>query len=386
MTRFRSVLILGLMTLAGSGYLAAQEREVRSEQYPGKNPHLNNKESIRGGMSLYRRLCGECHGLDATGYRGPNLIAYMADATDEALFQTIRKGVPGSEMPASNRPDVELLQIMAYLRNMNAVAPADNIPAGNIANGGQLFAKQCANCHRVAGKGGRIGPDLSRIGSARTREALVREIRTPHEWIPPAYETVTVVTKDGQKIRGIKKNEDAFSIQVMDMRERIQGYLKSDVEVLYDKNSLMPAFEASATSRTTCDRRCSMISACCLHFVRSPPTSLSERDFALPCMRRRHCHRSLQKPSSHCIVHYRRRSRMLRVTRTRALSTFESHWSTERWKCVWQMTALDSPEHVVMSMIVGEWDSRACGNAYTRSAGRFFLFHQQQQLLAPRCA
>ena len=45
--------------------------------------------------------------------------------------------------------------------------------------------------------------------------------------MPPAYETVTVVTKDGQTIRGVKKNEDVFSIQVMDMRERIQGYLKS---------------------------------------------------------------------------------------------------------------------------------------------------------------
>jgi len=244
MTRFRSALILGLLTLAASGYVAAQEREERSQQYPGKNPHLNNKEAIRGGMSLYRRLCGECHGLDATGYRGPNLIVYLSGASDEALFQTIRRGVPGSEMPASNRPDVELLQMMAYLRNMNAVAPAEAIPAGNVANGAQLFAKQCANCHRVAGKGGRIGPDLSRIGSARTREALVREIRTPHEWIPPAYETVTVVTKDGQKVRGIKKNEDAFSIQMMDMRERIQGYLKSNVEVQYDKNSLMPAFDA----------------------------------------------------------------------------------------------------------------------------------------------
>ena len=92
--------------------------------------------------------------------------------------------------------------------------------------------KQCLTCHRVAGKGGRIGPDLSRIGSARTQEAMIREIRTPHEWIPPAYETVTVTTKDGQKVRGVKKNEDAFSIQVMDMRERIQGYLKSNVEVL----------------------------------------------------------------------------------------------------------------------------------------------------------
>jgi len=233
-----------LITLAASGYVAAQEREERSQQYPGKNPILNDKEAIRGGMSLYRRLCGECHGLDATGYRGPNLVVYLSGASDEALFQTIRRGVPGSEMPASNRPDVELLQMMAYLRNMNAVAPAEAIPAGNVANGAQLFAKQCANCHRVAGKGGRIGPDLSRIGSARTRDALVREIRTPHEWIPPAYETVTVVTKDGQKVRGIKKNEDAFSIQMMDMRERIQGYLKSNVEVQYDKNSLMPAFDA----------------------------------------------------------------------------------------------------------------------------------------------
>ena len=106
--------------------MAAQEprREEISQQYPGSNPHLNNKESIRGGMSLYRRLCGECHGLDAAGYRGPNLIVYMAGAADEALFQTIRKGVPGTEMPASNRPDHELLQIIAYLRNMNAVPPA----------------------------------------------------------------------------------------------------------------------------------------------------------------------------------------------------------------------------------------------------------------------
>jgi putative heme-binding domain-containing protein len=247
MTRFRSLLIFGLMTLVAGGYLAAQEKpqrvEERSQQYPGTNPHLNNKESIRGGMSLYRRMCGECHGLDALGYRGPNLIAYLASASDEALFQTIRKGVPGSEMPASGRPDHEVLQIMAYLRNMGAVAPMDNIPAGNVANGQQLFTKQCQTCHRVAGKGGRIGPDLSRVGSARTREALVREIRTPAEVIPPAYETVTVVTKDGQKIRGVKKNEDAFSIQLMDTRERIQGYSKANVEVLYDKNSLMPAFD-----------------------------------------------------------------------------------------------------------------------------------------------
>src|SRR5215211_3365186 len=126
MTRFRSLLIFGLLMLSASGYLAAQDREVRSDTYPGTNPHLNNKESIRGGMSLFRRLCGECHGLDATGYRGPNLMAYMANgAADEAMFQVIRKGVPGTEMPQSARPDHEILQIMAYLRNIGAVAPAE---------------------------------------------------------------------------------------------------------------------------------------------------------------------------------------------------------------------------------------------------------------------
>jgi putative heme-binding domain-containing protein len=236
------------MSLAASSFLAAQEkpvREVRSDTHPGTNPHLNNKESIRGGMSLYRRYCGECHALDATGYRGPNLIAYMANGgADEAMFQVIRKGVPGTEMPQSNRPDHEILQIIAYLRNIGTVAPAETMPAGNLANGQQIFAKQCQTCHRVAGKGGRLGPDLSRIGAARTHAALVREIRNPHEWVPPAYETVTIVTKNGQKIRGIKKNEDAFSVQVMDTRERIQGYLKSNAEVTLEKNSLMPAFDA----------------------------------------------------------------------------------------------------------------------------------------------
>jgi putative heme-binding domain-containing protein len=255
MTRFRALLVIGLATFCTSAFLTAQapqagqEREVRSETYPGKNPHLNNKESIRGGMSLYRRMCGDCHALDATGYRGPDLTALLAAGTpDERLFQVIRKGVPGSEMPASNRPDHELLQIIAYLRNIGGAPAADTAPAGNVANGQALFSKQCVNCHQVAGKGGRLGPDLSRIGSARSRAALVREIRTPHEWIAPGYETVTVVTKDGQKIRGVEKNEDAFSIQIMDMRERIQGYRKSDVQVTPDQNSLMPVFDAKRLS------------------------------------------------------------------------------------------------------------------------------------------
>ena len=78
-------------------------------------------------------------------------------------------------------------------------------------------------------RGGRLGPDLTRIGVQRSHAALTREIRHAVRVGLPAFETVTIVTKDGQRVRGAKKAEDVFSIQVMDTRERIQGYRKSDL-------------------------------------------------------------------------------------------------------------------------------------------------------------
>lgn len=240
------LLVAGSARLVGGGLPGGQTPQAPAPNPAAKNPHLGNAQSIRNGMALYRISCADCHGLDASGYRGPDLMAVMAGgATDERLFQILRNGVPGTDMPAAREfdtPDDDLLMIIAYLRKIGTVAPSE-APIGNVENGARLFAAQCSGCHRVAGRGGRIGPDLTRIGTSRSRAALTREIRTPSEWIPPAFETVTVVTKDGQRIRGVKKNEDVFSIQVMNTRERIQGYMKSNLQdVIYDRTSLMPAF------------------------------------------------------------------------------------------------------------------------------------------------
>jgi putative heme-binding domain-containing protein len=229
--------------------LAIAQAPKPSDTLPaGGNPHLKNAESLKGGLALYRVRCGDCHGLDARGYRGPDLTAVLGGMPDERLFQTIRKGVPGTDMQASTMADDEALMIIAYLRNMNA-ASATEKPTGNIDNGGRLFAAQCSSCHRVGDSGGWLGPDLSRVGAARSREALIREIRTPSEWMPAGYESVTLITNDGQKIRGVKKNEDTFSLQVMDARERIRGYLKADLQqVIFEKTSLMPEFSAGRLS------------------------------------------------------------------------------------------------------------------------------------------
>ena len=70
---------------------------------------------------------------------------------------------------------------------------------------------------------------------------MVRQIRGAVEDFRPGYEPVTITPANGQPIRGVKKNEDLFSVQIMDTRERIQGYEKDQVkEVTNDTRSAMP--------------------------------------------------------------------------------------------------------------------------------------------------
>jgi putative heme-binding domain-containing protein len=131
------------------------------------------------------------------------------------------------------------------------VTIAQDRPAGNpreseatvAGSGERIFWSTCGSCHAVNGRGGRLGPDLSRIALTRSPEALSRAIRAPTVSTGSAYQAVTLVTRDGQRIRGARKSEDAFSIQIMDTHEQLRGYLKASLrEVIHDPGSLMPAF------------------------------------------------------------------------------------------------------------------------------------------------
>ena len=104
------------------------------------------------------------------------------------------------------------------------------------------------------GLGGRLGPDLSRVGVARAREVIVRRIRGSIEELGAGFEPVTITTQSGQPIRGVKKNEDLFSVQIMDTRERIQGYEKDKVKaVVNDTKSAMPPFGVDRLSESDLD-------------------------------------------------------------------------------------------------------------------------------------
>ena len=193
------------------------------------------------GAALFAERCAACHGADATGISGPDLTRLSASGTsDERIFQIIRSGVPGSIMPPSTAPDDDLRALVAFIKSLSPTVAAAG--AGS-SRGEQTFVNVCAGCHRVGARGGRLGPDLSRIGEKRTAEALTRSIRDPNAAIAPAFRAVTVVSRNGERIQGIRKGEDAFSVQIMDTSERLRGYRKADVrEVVRENGSLMPAF------------------------------------------------------------------------------------------------------------------------------------------------
>jgi len=248
MTWTRSVLTVAMLWAIGGGLFAAQEP-------PAKNPLEGNPDAIQGGMGLFRARCAECHGIDARGVRAPDITQVWASGrTDAGLFKTVKEGVPGTEMPANPRiQDAEAWQILAYLRTLAAPAPSDP-PRGNAENGARLFRASCVVCHRVNDVGGRLGPDLSRIGIARSREFLVLRIRRGLEDFRAGFEPVTLTPQAGQPIHGVKKNEDLFSVQIMDTGERIQGYEKDKMKAVQnDTKSAMPIFGPDRLSDSDLD-------------------------------------------------------------------------------------------------------------------------------------
>ena len=229
-----------------SAALTAPGVTVVQDRAPG-TPRDADEAAVRTGGALFRERCAECHGSDAKGVTGHDLTRlWTAGATDERVFRTIRTGVPNTLMPSSSAPDEELRSVVRYLRSLNDAGTSSSSTSTStfdVNHGEAVFWSTCGSCHAVNGRGGRLGPDFTRIGPTQSREALIGAIRAPVPSGAGGYRAVTLVTRDGQRIRGAMKSEDAFSIQIMDTHEQLQGYLKARLrEVIREPASLMPAF------------------------------------------------------------------------------------------------------------------------------------------------
>ena len=102
---------------------------------------------------------------------------------------------------------------------------------------------------RVVLHGGAGGWNMS-----ASKEAVVRAIRAPNEAVATNFRTVTLTTSAGERIRGIKKGEDAFSIRILDSNERLQGLRKADLRTVeHAQASLMQAFGPVELSEAALD-------------------------------------------------------------------------------------------------------------------------------------
>ena len=255
--------LAGALIVASTIHLAAQAAAPAAEQ---RNPLAGDASAIRSGAVLFRQECVFCHGVGARGgMRGPDLTtgSWNHGGADPDLARTIADGVPGTAMPPHKLNTDEIWQLVSYLRTLQqAPAPA----AGDAQRGEALFfgAGGCASCHMVNGRGGRLGPELSTVGSARPRAYLVESIRQPARHLTEnhgfgdsvslRYDTVTAVTADGRTIVGVPMNEETFTLQLMDASERIHSLDKKALKsVRHENRSLMPAYDTSRLSNVDLD-------------------------------------------------------------------------------------------------------------------------------------
>lgn len=211
-----------------------------------ENPLGSSPQAIAEGNELYNHNCTGCHGVNGgAGERGPALAgdrSYVHD-TDADIFATIQNGIAGTAMPPFNLPANDAWKIVAYIRSLRASA-ADAFVPGDVARGEQIFWNQarCGSCHMINGRGGLLGPDLSNLGGEHTLREIRAALTEPKREIPRGYRPAEVITKSGQHFSGILKNEDNFSLELLDMHEQLQLFTRDDLrDVQYRSASLMPA-------------------------------------------------------------------------------------------------------------------------------------------------
>lgn len=249
----KRLLLIALFSVAAS---AAQ-----AQNNPSANPYNDNVAAIEEGRGLYNSTCTGCHGANgAAGEIGPGLAipgrSYSRNS-DAQIFNAIKNGIASTVMPAQQGKlsDDQIWKITAYVKGLRGTA-IDAPSPGDVAAGEAIFwgKGNCGSCHMVGGRGSVIGPDLSRLASVRKTNSIIDALTKaqhrvygpggaqPHALTPlQVYPIVRVTTKGGETVRGVLRNEDSFSMQIMGLDQQLhlfdRGKLKS---IVYEPGSLMP--------------------------------------------------------------------------------------------------------------------------------------------------
>jgi cytochrome c oxidase cbb3-type subunit 3 len=191
--------------------------------------------AIERGHKQFEQSCGFCHGSDATGARGPDLVRSPLVAHDvkgDLIGDVIRHGRPDKGMPAMPLTDAQVSDIAAFLHARAAAAlsssglpnayPVEKLLTGN-ADAGKAFFNGgggCNKCHSPTG-------DLDEVATKYPPIDL-----EAHMLYPEGHHTTVVVTlPSGEQIKGPVEHVDEFMVSLRDASSRYRSFSREHVKV-----------------------------------------------------------------------------------------------------------------------------------------------------------
>ena len=227
-------------------FIAVSDLSAQQEAAVLGNP-FNTPADIAAGRTIYVSDCAGCHGKDGEGGRGPALDQgrFRHATTDQEVYKLISSGIAGTEMPGFSFNGRQMWQTIAFVRSIGA-KKASALADGDRAKGEAIFfgKGRCDSCHRIYGRGSRVGPDLSRIGPQRSLGQLETALLHPEEQPAPQNQRIRVTLRNGRTMVGKRLNEDTFSLQILAEDQKLSSLRQEDMvgyEVI--KDSAMPSYQ-----------------------------------------------------------------------------------------------------------------------------------------------
>ncbi|HEY8549200.1 MAG TPA: PVC-type heme-binding CxxCH protein [Vicinamibacterales bacterium] len=194
----------------------------------------------------------------------PRLLPAFDRGSDEALGMELLAALEASKARSSVRGELLRPRLATYpasvqargealLRSLDADTAQQaarlesllgTLRGGDIRRGQAVFNSPkgaCSSCHAIGYLGGRVGPDLTRIGEIRSERDLLEAIVFPSASFARGYEPVVVTTTGGAVHTGVLRGEHPDEI-VLAMGERDEIRIpRADVEDMQPGSvSVMP--------------------------------------------------------------------------------------------------------------------------------------------------
>lgn len=183
---------------------------------------LAQAPEIERGSAIFADSCGigYCHGKQGAASRGPRLAGRKFER--DYLIKVVTEGAGNGNMPSFAKlySKQEIAAVVSYLLSLSggpAPTPDRRPPAPAAATGEPIFRQHCSPCHQYQGKGGEVGPDLTGQAARRTDEIL-QDILNPNARL--SVQPLEVLTKAGERVQGIKKQETSELIRIYDTAGR----------------------------------------------------------------------------------------------------------------------------------------------------------------------